>query len=326
MNYLVSILVPIYKVEKQIEKNCISLFEQSYDNLEFIFIDDCSPDNSIEVLKGIIERYPNRKKQCKIIRHEQNRGLAAARNTAVAVASGVFVCHVDSDDWLEWNAIENLVKRQKDTNADIVSGNSLRHMKSKTEIIIEPCYSGKNEMIDTLLSFCNPYYSTIWRRLIRRSLYIDNNLMLKEGVNQGEDYQMLPRLVYFSNKIAKINEVIYHYNCLNQNSYMNRIDKDQKLWNEDIGSYKIIESFFSNKKLEWKIASSKKRFMIEQYYLSKAAQQHNKYLYDELKADLCCIDDTILKEMGWYNLLKHLIYSNYLICMLAMNFRGLFSK
>ena len=80
---LVSLLVPIYGVEKFIEKCAVSLFEQTYSNIEYVFVDDCTPDNSISVLRDIIAEYPGRKSKVRILHHEYNRGLAAARKTSI---------------------------------------------------------------------------------------------------------------------------------------------------------------------------------------------------------------------------------------------------
>ena len=145
--YLVSILVPVYKVEKYIEQCARSLFEQTYDNLEYIFLDDCSPDNSIEILKRVMEDYPERKAQVRIIRHERNRGLAAARNTALDAANGPFVTHVDSDDYLGRDAIRLLVKKQEETGADIVSGNYYEVWSSGIKKVSEPPCNDQYEML-----------------------------------------------------------------------------------------------------------------------------------------------------------------------------------
>lgn len=121
--YLVSILVPVYGVEKYIERCARSLFEQTYESLEYIFVDDCSPDDSIAILKRVMEDYPERKDQVRIIQHDHNRGLAAARNTALDAATSPFISHVDSDDYLSLDAIQLLVNKQVETDADIVLGN-----------------------------------------------------------------------------------------------------------------------------------------------------------------------------------------------------------
>ncbi|MBP5277253.1 MAG: glycosyltransferase family 2 protein, partial [Prevotella sp.] len=91
----VSILVPVYGVEQAIETCTESLFAQTYEQLEYIFVDDCSPDRSIEVLQQVLSRYPHRSKQVNILRHDVNRGLGAARLTALMAATGDFVMHVD---------------------------------------------------------------------------------------------------------------------------------------------------------------------------------------------------------------------------------------
>ena len=93
--YLISILVPVYGVEDYIERCARSLFEQTYQNLEFIFVDDCTPDRSIDILETTIKDYPNRLSQLRIIRHNKRKGIAATRNTAINAANGLFICHID---------------------------------------------------------------------------------------------------------------------------------------------------------------------------------------------------------------------------------------
>ena len=83
----ISVLVPIYGVADYIEECLVSLFEQTYQDLEYIFVDDCSPDNSLQILEGVILRYPERQQQVHVIHHEYNRGLGAARATALAAAT-----------------------------------------------------------------------------------------------------------------------------------------------------------------------------------------------------------------------------------------------
>ena len=148
--YLVSILVPIYKVEKYIERCAISLFEQTYDNIEYIFVDDCSPDNSVSILKEVMERYPQRKNRVRILQHEKNRGLSAARNTAINAASGLFISHVDSDDYLDPDAIKLLVEKQLETGADIVTGNHYIVQNSGIKKMYEAEYNDKQEMLKKL--------------------------------------------------------------------------------------------------------------------------------------------------------------------------------
>ena len=120
-NPLVSILIPVYRVENDIERCVRSVMDQTYDNLVYVSVDDATDDSSMEILKRILRNYPNRLGDIQIIHHKKNRGLAAARNTAVSSCRGEYVFHVDSDDWVESNAVKLLVEKQRETGADIVT-------------------------------------------------------------------------------------------------------------------------------------------------------------------------------------------------------------
>ena len=97
----VSVIVPIYGVEPYIERCVRSLMEQTYTNCEYIFVDDCTPDASVEILKRVLEDYPNRKQKVKIIQNEKNQGLPQTRKHGFQYATGDFVANVDSDDFVE---------------------------------------------------------------------------------------------------------------------------------------------------------------------------------------------------------------------------------
>ena len=117
---MISIIVPIYKVENYIERCVRSLLEQTYIGIEYIFVDDCSPDSSISILKKVIKEYPTRIDQIKIISHEKNMGLPAARNTGLKMAIGDYIFHCDSDDYVEKDMIEKMYQTAKEKDADIV--------------------------------------------------------------------------------------------------------------------------------------------------------------------------------------------------------------
>ena len=116
----VSIIIPIFKVRNFIERCVCSLFEQTLKDVEYIFVDDASPDDSIDILKSCIDRYQERKNQVTILTHEQNQGLPAARNTGLAVATGEYVFHCDSDDFVEKDMLEVMYKAAKEKHADMV--------------------------------------------------------------------------------------------------------------------------------------------------------------------------------------------------------------
>ena len=187
----VTIAVPIYGVEKYIERCARSLFEQTYENIEYIFFNDCTKDNSISILERILKEYPNRESQVCIITHKNNRGLGAARNTAVDAATGDFLFHVDSDDYIDVTTIEKCVEKQKESGADIVTCNvyyDFGNIKRKyCHLIGNSSEEWKN------LLFSRTAKIMIWGRLIRTSLYKENHIHVLEGYNMGEDFQVTPK-------------------------------------------------------------------------------------------------------------------------------------
>jgi glycosyltransferase involved in cell wall biosynthesis len=105
----ISIVVPVYKIESHIGRCAKSLFEQEADNVEYIFVNDCTPDRSMEVLREVMELYPHRIPQVKIIDHESNRGVSAARNTGLEAVEGELVCFVDGDDFVSPGYLGNFI-------------------------------------------------------------------------------------------------------------------------------------------------------------------------------------------------------------------------
>lgn len=214
---MVSILVPIYNVAPFIERCSRSLFEQSYHDIEYIFVDDASPDNSVKILKNTLKDYPERMEAVKIISHPFNKGIAGARNTAMDNAAGDYILHVDSDDWLEKDAVELLMNTALQESADIVYSDFKEIRQDSTNILPNPDISDGREYAKSLL--CRKSLTHVIGKLIKRSIIIDNDIRAIEGLNQGEDYLITPKLAYHSEKVARAPKPIYNYNRLNVSSY-----------------------------------------------------------------------------------------------------------
>lgn len=244
MDYLVSILVPIYGVEKYIRRCAISLFEQTYLNIEYIFVNDCTPDNSISLLQEVIAKYPNRINQIRIVNHVKNKGLAAARNTAVDAANGDFLLHVDSDDYISLELVERLVSEQLRSNADIVDCSAIFHKRISEKVYKSPNYKTTKEWVcNLLLKKCAP---VIWGRLIRSSLYKDNDIKCMEGVNMGEDWQVTPRLYYYSKSCSSIGYIGVHYFVEHDGSSYTQ-NFSLKNYDDINRCILFLESFFADK-------------------------------------------------------------------------------
>lgn len=240
MNDLVSVLVPIYNVEKYIERCAVSLFEQTYDNIEYIFVNDCTPDNSVSVLVKTIERFPIRKERVLVIRHQQNQGLAAARNTALEAAHGKYVMHVDSDDYIGKTTVEEAVRKMHEKSADVVIFGMTHVFKNKTisEVVDVPedpwKYSAKLLARECPVCVCGGLYL--------RSLYMDNDVRAIPGLNMGEDYATKPRLVYYAKKIASLNKPLYFYVHYNEGAYSYTLKN--KYVDDLIHALQVLEAFF----------------------------------------------------------------------------------
>lgn len=239
---LVSLLVPIYGVERYIVRCAHSLFEQTYENIEYVFVDDCTPDNSINLLLDVLKGYPSRQKQVRIIRHEQNKGLGEARNTAIEAAMGDFVMHVDSDDYIDKDCVRLCVEKQQQTNADIISVGIVKKYPLKKITVNVPNYEIPTDLNIAVLRHDIP--NNIWGRLIRKSLYIQNRIKV-EGVNMSEDLNVLARLLYYANNIAFVNEALYFYECSNANSYTGTFSETK--CNQSLQTFDLLRLFFKDK-------------------------------------------------------------------------------
>ena len=140
MTYKVSVIIPVFNVRNFIERCARSHFEQTLEDIEYIFVDDASPDDSVDILKACIERYPERKEQVRILVHEQNQGLPAARNTGLAVATGEYVFHCDSDDFVEKDMLEEMYGAAKEKDADMVYCNFYLSFEKNERYLSNPAY------------------------------------------------------------------------------------------------------------------------------------------------------------------------------------------
>jgi len=219
----ISVLVPVYGVAPYIEECAVSLFEQTYDDLEYVFVDDCSPDDSISILQRVLQRYPQRREQVRVIRHDRNRGLGAARSTALCAATGDFVLVVDSDDVIPTDAVMTLWRRQQETGADMVDGAFCRLQTDGQRPVSLPYHGTKERMLQLML-VQNVVYHQLWGRLVRRSIYTDNGIDSIEGVNQAEDYAVTPRLLYCCSR-AYTDDVVYCYRLNQQSTFADSLTR-----------------------------------------------------------------------------------------------------
>lgn len=217
MSVKVSIIIPIYKVRNFIERCVCSLFEQTLKDIEYIFVDDASPDDSVDILKSCLERYPERRNQVRLLVHRENLGLPAARNTGLAAAIGEYVFHCDSDDFVEKDMLEEMYKVARDCEADMVYCDFYLTFAESERYMTNCAYSSCEEYLKVGLLGGNVKFN-VWNKLVKRSIYIDNSIMFPSGYAMGEDMTMI-RLASCMKKVEYIPRAFYHYIKVNSNAY-----------------------------------------------------------------------------------------------------------
>lgn len=292
MQEVVSILLPVYKVENFIQRCAESVFEQTYENLDIVFVDDCSPDNSVEIIKQVLERFPQRKNQVRIIRHERNRGLAAARNTAVDAATGKYLMHVDSDDYLDVTTVERSVDKIEESKSDAVIFGNNYVLPDKTISHIIKVPEDKNEYIKQLLLRTTRF--NIWGAMYKTELYKKYDIRAIEGINNGEDFAVIPRLLYNAKKIVGLEMPLYNYVCfLNENSYTNSFSRNSAECHIRILS--LLRQYFSERgDSDMLEALDKGETMIKsglflKWALTDNAYEHLEFIRNNYKANNCNI-------------------------------------
>lgn len=220
----VSIIIPIYNVGQWIERCVHSLFAQTLDDIEYIFVDDCSPDNSVNIMLRVLEGYPHRRDQVKIIKHEKNKGVAITRTDGMKAARGEYIIHCDPDDWVEKTMYKIMYRKAEETSADVVMCNFVLHTSNGQ--LVEQRLAHYDTPQDCVARYCRKggfYYSSC-TKLVRRSLIENYQLYPPIGISIGEDANMSLKLLHFAKSVSFCDDFLYHYNLSNTNSLTHRKD------------------------------------------------------------------------------------------------------
>ena len=205
----VSIVIPIYNVEKYVAECLNSVISQTYDHskIECIIVDDCTPDKSMDVVNKIIGEY-NGEMTFITRRHKENKGLSAARNTGISIATGEYLYFLDSDDYIYPNSIELLMEGvEKNRDIDMVVGNFFDERINKPQMNIH-----NNEILKSidLLYFGKMENKSAWNNLIKRNLFSIHNLRFPVG-RYYEDIVLNYQLFSYVNKVYVVSQCTYFY-------------------------------------------------------------------------------------------------------------------
>lgn len=283
---LVSVIIPVYKVEKYLSKCLDSVLSQTYQNLEIICVNDCSPDNSLQIL----EKYSFQDERLKIISLEKNCGQSFARNTGLKVAKGEYVCFLDSDDWVDSDYISSLYNVAESQNLNAVCNVNIYE--------IEEDGTSKKLLKREVEEGFVPYYESClmpWCWLIKKS-YLDKFETIFPNGLKYED-------VYFFNVVIRSLEKVYitsksaYYHFVNPTSTMGTAE------NRVIEKYDIIDVvrqiygyYKANNKLQnWTIPF----FYMPQYMLNR--HKNKSEFFEKLRELFCEMKSDIEANRGLYS-------------------------
>lgn len=246
---LVSVIVPIYGVEQYIEQCVRTLMEQTLRDVEYVFVDDCTPDNSIEILGRVLEDYPDRMRQVKVLHNERNQGIARTRRLGLLECTGEYIIQVDSDDYVSLDYIEKLYAMASKEQADIVWCDFYKQQGSQWEIfkqVPDKDLSVDSEIRSLLLSHRQ---GALWNHLIRRQLY--NAIEYFPTHNMAEDLTILIQMYTVASRLAYVPEALYNYRYNEASlSRAEGPEQDNRLTKqmEDMeANVNLMETFFSER-------------------------------------------------------------------------------
>ena len=220
---LLSVIVPVYKVENYLQRCLDSIISQTYKNLEIILVDDGSPDNSGK----ICDEYVQKDKRIKVI-HQKNKGQGAARNAGIGASKGELITFIDSDDWIECNMYEIMISKLRQYNLDIIkcaivetdgskTKRELNHKTTKINVVIS------ENIFD--LYFTEFTCKVIWNGVYKRNII--ENVEYPEGL-VAEDNYVSGMYLHKAKRIMLIDNILYNYfinmSGVSKNKNINKFD------------------------------------------------------------------------------------------------------
>lgn len=207
MNYQVTLAMPVYNVEKYVEKALLSALDQTFPNIEYLIIDDKGQDNSMGIVKKIISEHP-RGKDVRIIDHIINQGTGATKNSAIKEAQCEYIFFMDSDDEITPNCIELLYNKIIQENTDLVIGNYIRTDCSSKKIISQTNLPNTTIRKEYALSYLDGFYVQTWNKLYKKSILKDIKCIPH---HRNEDIWFSFQLTLKAQSVAVVPQITYNY-------------------------------------------------------------------------------------------------------------------
>ena len=212
----ISVIVPVYKAEAYLHRCVDSILAQTFQDFEVLLVDDGSPDRSGE----ICDEYARKDRRVRVF-HKENGGGSSARQCGLDNAQGEYTIHADPDDWVEPDMLEELYRKAKEEDADMVICDFYEERKNKTVYIRQRPSSLDHETV--LCELFQQLHGSCWNKLVRRACYKESEVRFPEELSYCEDLFVNTCLLSEDIKIAYLNKAFYHYDqYINTNSLVHR--------------------------------------------------------------------------------------------------------
>lgn len=320
MDSLISIIIPVYKVEEWLDECIESVINQSYSNLEIILVDDGSPDSCPQKC----DEWAQKDKRIKVI-HKENGGLSSARNAALEIITGNYISFIDSDDYIHKDMYRIMLEDIKKTGADIVRCDRYidtdGDLKLSGKIDVQKSYNHQ-EIMDNYFYYKDDFCSGMWDKLYKAELF--DGVRFPEGIN-SEDYYVYAIIYNRVNKLYYNNVPLYYYrireNSICTTSVINEHSFDKIIISDKVLDY--IKINFPEQTDDAKAFRAMARFAI--YYVT-LRQEHSYLQRKEWKKDLRGVWKDVVKnnKMGIQFKVKYTIIG--LFPLVYVKAKGLLCK
>lgn len=277
----VSYIVPVFNTEKFIGRCVRSLMDQTYPNVDYIFVDNASTDGSVAILREVIARYPNRQPRVKIIENSINLGSATARNQGLDAAVGDYVMFADSDDYVDSDYVEVMVAEAERTKADIVYCDFFETYEDDDRLMRQDFGVDSIECACYMLS--RAMHGSTWNKNFLRKFLLHAGQKFVDGADLFEDVGWNVRLMACNPKLAYVPKAFYHYVKYNPHSIIQSMSDSsysrsrclQRIKNVDVAcrfledkSMMSIEKIRKNSR-QWKLLAKNDLIINNLYSLKR---------------------------------------------------------
>jgi Predicted glycosyltransferases len=314
---LVSVIVPLYNAQKYIQQLLQTLQNQTYENIEVLFVDDCSKDETFANMKNILQELSD--ERFEIIRNEVNYGISKTKNNAIKMISGLYVMLLDQDDLLAIDAIELLMQKAINDSCDYVVGNYVREYDYERKFYdkifeFQPKMQESNgKLLSEIPSLLVTIHQALWAKIYKIDILKD--FVFDESLHGVEDLGSTSILLAKSHKIGVVSKVIYYYQY-SKGSTINEANSSYVV-TDTFNAYNNVYNYYEAEDLVEKYISELEYLyvyhcvlsvLVRTYQRTENYQKSVKYVYEELERRF-----PKYKENIYYK--KHLKISKWFIVL-----------